>query len=328
MSNHSHSSFRRGMLTALAMTCLGSAPMAWADDYPSKTVRVIVSFPPGSGADSTARFYATRLQEITKQTFIVDNRPGANSFIAAQAVATAAPDGHTLFFASNSPVVVNAVLFKSLPYDPVKDFVAMVRTARATNLLVVPAASPYKTLPDLLAAAKKAPKKLNYASGSASYQIATEEFAELAGADFNHVPYKGAAPAVQDTVAGVTDFTIADITASLALVKAGRLRALAVSSDRRHEALPDVPTFIESGVKGYEFYNWTGMFAPAKTPRAVIDKLSRLVQQITAEPETVAFFSKLGGETFSAGPEEFGRYQITQIEQWKRVAQRAGIQPQ
>jgi len=328
MSKYSPSTLRRGMIAALALTCLGSAPMAWADDYPSKPVRLIVSFPPGSGADSTARFYATRLKEITKQTFIVENRPGANSFIAAQAVATAVPDGYTLFFASNGPVVVNAVLFKSLPYDPVKDFVAVARTARATNLLVVPAASPYKTLADLVAAAKKAPKKLNYASGSSSYQIATEEFAELAGADFNHVPYKGAAPAVQDTIAGVTDFAITDITASLALVKGGRLRALAVSSDRRHDALPDVPTVIESGIQGFEFYNWTGMFAPAKTPRAVIDKLSQLVQQITAERETIAFFSKLGGETFAAGPEEFGRYQIAQIEQWKRVAQRAGIQPQ
>jgi len=328
MTDFRHRIERRRILAALALLPLGSAPLAWAQDYPSKPVRFIVSFPPGSGADTLARLYARRLQDMTKQPFIVGNRPGANSFIAAQAVATAAPDGTTLFFASNSPVVVNAVLFKNLPYQPMNDFAPVARTSRGTNLLLVPQASPYKTVADLVEAAKKAPKKLNYAAGSASYQIATEEFAEAVGADFTHVPYKGAAPAIQDTAAGVTDFTIADISASLPLVQGGRLRALAVTSDRRHAALPNVPTAIESGATGFEYYNWTAVFAPAKTPQAVVDKLSQRIGQITGEPETLAYLAKLGGETFPADAKELRRYQITQIEQWKRVAQRAGIQPE
>lgn len=319
---------RRVILAASCALLLGAMTTAWAQDYPSKPVRVVVSFPPGSGADTTARLYARRLQEITKQAFIVENRPGANSFLAAQAVATAAPDGTTLFLASNSPVVVNAVLFKNLPYHPVNDFAAIARISRGTNLLLVPQASPYKTVADLIAAAKRAPKKLNYASGSASYQIATEEFAEIAGAHFTHVPYKGSAPAIQDTAAGVVDFTIADISAGLPLVQGGRLRALAVTSDRRHGALPDVPTASESGVKGFEFYNWTGLFAPAKTPQPILDKLTQLVQQITAEAETVAFIAKNGAEPFPGDAQELRRYQVAQIEQWKRVAQRAGIQPE
>lgn len=319
---------RRQVLSGLALLpWLGTAPVQ-AQDYPSKPVRFIVSFPPGSGADTTARFYARRLQEITRQTFVVENRPGANSFLAAQAVATAAPDGSTLFFASNSPVVVNAVLFKTLPYSPTGDFAAVARTSRATNLILVPQASPHKTVADLVDAARKAPGKLNYASGSSSYQIATEEFAEIVGARFTHVPYKGSAPAIQDTAAGIVDFTIADLTAGLPLVQGGRLRALAVTSDRRHVALPEVPTAIEAGAKGFEFYNWTGVFAPAKTPQAIVDRLSQLVLQITAEPEALAFVAKVGGEPFPGDAAELRRYQVAQIEQWKRVAQRAGIQPE
>lgn len=243
-------------------------------------------------------------------------------------MATAAADGSTLFFASNSPVVVNAVLFRSLPYSPVHDFAPVARTSRATNLLLVPQASPFRTVADLVEAERKAPGKLNYASGAASYQIATEEFAEIVGAQFTHVPYKGSAPAIQDTAAGVVDFSIADLTAGLPLVQGGRLRALAVTSDRRHAALPDVPTATESGARGFEFYNWTGVFAPARTPQPILDRLAQLVLQITAEPEAQAFIAKVGGETFAGDAAQLRRYQLAQIEQWKRIAQRAGIQPE
>lgn len=319
---------RRRLLAAAAALPLSHVGATWAQEYPGKPVTFIVSFPPGSGADTTARLYARRMQEITKQTFIVENRPGANSFLAAQAVAKANPDGYTLFYASNSPVVVNAVLFKKPPYDPVADFAPVARASRGTNLIVVPAGSPHKSVADLAAAAKAKPKGLSYASGSASYQIATELFAELLGVDFLHVPYKGSAPALVDTAAAVVDFAIADISAALPLITGGRLRALAVSSDKRHAALPAVPTATEAGAKGFEFYNWTGLFAPARTPQALIDKLAALMQQITAEPETVAFLAKVGGETFPGGPQELRRYQLAEIEQWKRTAQRAGIQPE
>lgn len=319
---------RRRLLVAAAVLPWLHVGAAWAQEYPGKPVTFVVSFPPGSGADTTARLYARRMQEITKQTVIVENRPGANSFLAAQAVARANPDGYTLFYASNSPVVVNAVLFKKPPYDPVADFAPVARTSRGTNLIVVPAGSPHKSVADLAAAAKARPKGLSYASGSASYQIATELFAELLGVEFLHVPYKGSAPALVDTAAAVVDFAIADISAALPLVTGGRLRALAVSSDQRHAALPGVPTATEAGAKGFEFYNWTGLFAPAKTPQPVIDRVAALMLQITAEPETVAFLAKVGGEPFPAGPQELRRYQLAEIEQWKRTAERAGIGPE
>lgn len=313
---------RRTVLAALALPWL--SPLAHAQDT-KKTVRLIVSFPPGSGADTSARIYAKRLQELMGQPFVVENKPGANSFIAAQAVATAAPDGTTLFYASNSPVVVNAVLFANLPYKPIADFAPVARATRATNLLLVPAASPYKTLADLIAAGKRAPSKLTYASGSASYQIATEEFAEIAGVQFTHVPYKGSAPAIQDTAAGVVDFTLADLTAGLGLVRGGKLRALAVTSDRRHAALPDVPTAIESGITGFEFYNWTGVFAPARTPSAILEKLEQAVQKVNTEPEVIAAITQVGGEMFPGSSQELRTYQAAQIEKWKRIAQRAGV---
>lgn len=326
---YSRSHLRRRMLviSGAVAAVLAFAP-AWSQDYPSKPVTFVVSFPPGSGADTTARHYARRMQELTKQTFIVDNRPGANSFIAAQAVARAAPDGHMLFFTSNSPMVLNAVLFKKLPYDPVADFAPVARVSRATNLVVVPTSSTFKTLADLVAAAKAKPKQLNYAAGSASYHIATEMFTQALGVELTHVPYKGAAPALADTAGGVADLAVADITAALPLVTGGRLRALAVTSEKRHPALPDVPTAAEAGAKGFEFYNWTALFAPAKTPQPVINKLAELMQKISAEPETVAFMAKVGGEVFAAGPQELRRWQLAEIEQWKRTAQRAGIQPE
>lgn len=323
---HPLSPSRRAVLILLAAA--GATWPALAQDYPNKPVKLIVSFPPGSGADTTARHYAKRLQELTKQPFVVDNRPGANSFIAAQAVARAEPDGTTLFFSSNSPIVVNPVLFKKLPYDPAVDFAPVARAARAPNLLVVPANSPYKTVAELVAAAKKAPGKLSYASGSAAYHIGTEAFTEAVDIDAAHIPYKGAAPAITDTAGGVVDFAIVDITAALPLVASGKLRALAVTADRRHADLPNVPTAIEAGAKGYEFYNWTALYAPAKTPQPVIDKLEQLMQRITQEPETLAFFAKVGGETFPAGAKELRQYQASQLEFWQRAAKRANLQPE
>ncbi len=328
MRRHSPSPSRRATLALLAAATAALALPAHAQDYPSKPVKLIVSFPPGSGADTTARHYAKRLQELTRQSFVVDNRPGANSFIAAQAVAKADPDGTTLFFSSNSPVVVNPVLFKKLPYDPQADFAPVARAARAPNLLVVPATSPYKSVADLVAAAKKAPGKLSYASGSAAYQIATEAFNEAAGIDVAHIPYKGAAPAITDTVGGVVDFAIVDVTAALPLVNSGKLRALAVTADKRHTDLPNVPTAIEAGAKGYEFYNWTALYAPAKTPQPVIDKLEQLMHRITQEPETVAFFAKVGGEAFPAGAQELRKYQASQLDFWQQAARRANVQPE
>ena len=325
---HSNAKTRRALLLALAGAGVLAATAAPAADWPTRNVTVIVSFPPGSGADTMARFYARRLREITNQPFVVENRPGANSFLAAQAVAKATPDGYTLFFSSGSPMTTNVVLFKNVPYDSVTDFSPVARTARGTNGIVVAANSPITSIAELVAAGKKKPNSLSYASGSSVYRIATEWFSQIAGIEALHVPYKGAAPALLDVASGQVNFAIADISAVLPLAKGGKLRVLAVSADRRHPALPDVPTAIEAGVPGFEYYNWTGLYAPAKTPPAVVDNLAALVKRISEEPETVAFLAKIGGESFFAGPQELRRYQIAETEQWKRTAARAGIQPE
>lgn len=289
---------------------------------------MLLTFPPGSNTDGVARLYARRLQALTGQPFIVDNRPGGNGFIAAQAVASAVPDGHTLFFATNSPVAVNPSMFRSLPYDPLRDFVPVARIFYGASILVVPAASPYRTLGDLIAAAKARPRELNYAAGSTAYQVATEEFARRIGASLQAVPYKGAVPAVLDTMAGVVQFTVADISIVLHLIKDGRLRALANTSTQRHPLLPDVPTVKEAGIDGYEFTNWAALFAPARTPRAVVDRLAVLTRQITEEPATLAEFSKSGAQAFWAGPDETRAFHVAETAAWKMYVKRAGIQPE
>lgn len=282
---------------------------------------------PGSGADTTARIVARRMQEITKQSVVVDNRPGGESFLAAQAVMRAVPDGHTLYYAANN-IAMHPALFKKLPYDPVADFAPVARTARGINAIVVPTSSPYKTLADLAAAAKKQPKELTYGSGGSGFRLYVEQLAERLGVKFQDVGYKGAGPALMDTAGGIVTFSIGDVSAVLPLIHAGKLRALVVSSDKRHALLPDVPSAAEAGVPGYEVYSWTGVFAPARTPQPAIDKLAAVIQQVIADPETVASLGKLGVEAFPAGPQELRRYQVAEIERWKRTAERAGLQPE
>lgn len=320
---------RRVLLATLAtLPLLGPLHSAWAQaNYPTRPVTLVVPFPPGSGADATSRLYARRLQELTQQSFVVDNRPGGESFIAAQAVIRSNPDGHTLYFATNN-VAMHPALFKKLPYDPVADLVPIARAARGVNAIVVPGASPYKTLADLAEAAKKQPKHLTYGSGGSGFRLYVEQLAQQLGVQFQDVPYKGAGPAMVDAAAGIVDFSIGDVSAVLPLIQSGKLRALVVSSEKRHPLLPDVPNAAEAGVPGYIIYSWTGLFAPAKTPQLVVEKLSTLMQQINTEPETVASLAKLGAEPFSAGLQELRPYQLSEIERWKGIAKRAGFEPQ
>ncbi|WP_342132376.1 Bug family tripartite tricarboxylate transporter substrate binding protein [Hydrogenophaga sp. OTU3427] len=320
---------RRVLLTVMAVLPLASPlPSAWAQaDYPARAVTLIIPFPPGSGADTTARLYARRLQELTKQSIVVDNRPGGETFIAAQAVTRANPDGYTLYFAANN-IAMQPALFKKLPYDPIADFVPVARMARGINAIVVPTTSPYKTLAELAEAAKKKPRLLTYGAGGSGFRLYVEQLSEQLGVQFQDIPYKGAGPALVDTAGGVVNFSIADVSAVLPLIHAGKLRALVVSSERRHTLLPDVPSAAEAGVPGYEVYSWTALLAPAKTPQSIVEKLAALMQQINAEPETVAALGKLGIEIFPAGPQELRRYQLSETERWKRVAERAGVEPQ
>ncbi|VEF39837.1 Bug family tripartite tricarboxylate transporter substrate binding protein [Bordetella bronchiseptica] len=312
------------LLSVAALAQGGSARAA--SDYPAHPVKIIVSLPPGSGADTTARFLSKHLAERFKQPFVVENRPGGNSFIAAQAVATAPPDGYTLFVASNSPMTTNAAVFKNLPYDAVKDFAPVAPIARFPMALVVPANSPYRSVADLVAAARAAPGQLNFASGTATYQVVLELFHEQNGIKATHVPYKGTSAALADVAGGVVQYSVADVSAALPLIRGGKLRPLAVTSTRRIKDLPDVPTMQESGNKGFEAYAWTAAFFPAKVDPAIVARVSDAVQALVRSQEGKAFMEQLGGEPFVGGPNTLAAFQRDELASMRRIAKLANIQ--
>lgn len=321
----------RGLFSTLLCAvplCLPAPATADAASYPNRPVKIIVSFPPGTGSDSTARFLAQQLEARFGQSFVVENRPGANSFIAAQAVARAEPDGHTLFLASNSPMATNVAQFKSLPYDPVKDFAPVARLYYGAMVLSVPASSPYRTVNDLVQAAKANPGKLSYGSGSASYQIATELFLKKAGATAVAIPYKGAAPAVADLAGGQVDFAMSDYTAAAALAQAGKTRILAVAGDKRLSVQPDVPTLQELGFKDYYMVNWVSLFAPARTPSDVVAKLGSAAVEIFKSKDAEEFIGRTNGQIFAGGPDVLRQFQLDEIKRWSAAAALAGIPKQ
>lgn len=317
---------RRFAAAAIAAAALLPTGFALAQDYPAKSIKFVVPFPPGSGTDTSARYFGRKLTELTGQPVVVENRPGANGFIAVQQVLAAPADGYTIFVGSNSTLAVNVALFKKLPYNPQVDLAPLSMMMRAPTVVVVPANSPYKTLPELVAAAKAQPGKLNHGGGSAGYQLMNEALNERAGIDIRNVPFKGASEALTAVASGTVDVAFADITASTELVKSGRLRALAVASDRRAPALPSVPHMGESGQPGFGAYVWVGAMAPARTPKPVVDKLSALLAQIERMPETREFYEKLGAETMQGGADEMRTFQASEIELWKRIAVKAKVE--
>jgi len=319
-------------LVAACVSVLGtlgsSAALAQATDFPSKPVKFVVPFPPGSGTDTSARYFAKKFTELTGQTVVVDNKPGANGFIAVRNVLSAPADGYTVFVGSNSTLAVNVALFKSLPYDPVTDFAPLSMMMRAPALLVVPAQSNYNSVSELVAAAKAQPGKLDYGSGSAGYQLMAELFNDVAGVQLFHVPFKGASEAMTAVASGTVHMAFADVTGASELVKGGKLRALAVASDRRVPALPQVPTAMEAGLPNFTAYTWVGAMVSAKTPKAETEKLAAILAKIEAMPETREFYEKLGAETMRGGADEMRAFQSAEIQLWKRIVTKAKVEQQ
>ena len=325
-------SFFLKTLVAACVSAVGAlgttAALAQATDFPSKPVKFVVPFPPGSGTDTSARYFAKKFTELTGQTVVVDNKPGANGFIAVRSVLSAPADGYTVFVGSNSTLAVNAALFKSLPYDPVTDFAPLSMMMRAPALLVVPAQSSYNSVSELVAAAKAQPGKLDYGSGSAGYQLMAELFNDVAGVQLFNVPFKGASEAMTAVASGTVHMAFADVTGASELVKGGKLRALAVASDRRVPALPQVPTAIEAGLPNFTAYTWVGAMVSAKTPKPETEKLASLLGKIEAMPETREFYEKLGAETMRGGAEEMRAFQSAEIQLWKRIVTKAKVEQQ
>lgn len=316
------------LLLPLAAATAATAQAADASQYPDKPVRVIVPFPAGSGTDSSARFVAERITAQTGKPVVVDNRPGANGFIAAKAVAGATGDGYTMLVTTNTTHAANASLFKKLPYDPIKDFAPASLIAKSGLVLVVPPDSPVRTLADLTALAKARNGTLTFASGSSSTRIASELYKMLAGVQALHVPYKGVPLALTDLMGHQIDFMISDISPAMTLIQGGKLRAVAVTTAQRNPVLKDVPTMAESGLPGYEMVAWSAAFFPAGTPKPVVDRMSELMRNGLTGPAATDYFARTGGQPAPSTSEELAAFVRSETLKWAKVIKAAGIEPE
>lgn len=309
-----------------AATVLGAAAPAVAQTFPTKTITIVVPTAAGGGNDAMARTIAQKLGPLLGQTVIVDNRAGANGSIASEFVARATPDGHTLMLGYIATHAMNPALQK-LRYDPVADFEPVGLVGYSPTLMVATAAAPVKDVKDLVAKLKAKPDSFTYASagnGTAPH-FAAELFKLNAGVDMLGVPYKGSAPAVSDTIGGQTQFMFPSLFTAMPHVKSGKLKALAVAGPKRSPLLPDVPTLKEAGVDGVEVQQWYGFFAPAKTPKPVIEKLNKALNQVLADPDTVKRIEDHGADVESSTPEQFGALVKSELVKWKAVVQKAKL---
>ena len=304
-------------------------PAAMGQGYPTRQVHIIVPFTAGSATDILARTFGQKLSEMWNQSVIVDNRPGAGGTIGAALVAKAPPDGYTLLVHSAAQAY-NPSIYPSLPYDTVKDFVDVAPLGAQPNVLVVAPATGIKTLAELIALAKQKPGQLNFASagtGSGTH-INGEKFKLAAGIDVVHIPYKGTPEALTDTMAGRVTYFFSPISAALPLVRDGKLVALAVSTAQRSSVLPNVPTIAASGLPGFDYSLWIGMFAPAGTPPEVVERIARDVNAAGQAPDVKERLAALGAEAMPMTPSEFKRFVDAEIVESAKVIKTAGIKPQ
>lgn len=314
------------MATALATASVAAQAQA---GYPDKPIRIIVPYTPGGFNDTLARTVGAKLQAAWGQTVTVDNRPGGGTLIGTEAAAKAAPDGHTLFVVPFA-FAVNQSIFKKLPYDPLKDFAPITLAASTPNLLVASPAAGVASVKDLIAQAKAKPGVLSYAStgtGSSNH-LSMEMFKQMAGVDITHVPYKGSGPAVTDLIGGQVALMFDNIPNVIQHVKAGKLKALAVTTPVRLPHVPDVPTVSEAGVPGYEVGVWFGFAAPAGTPQPVIAKLNSEIVKILRSPEVREKFAAQGVDVVGSTPEQFEAHIRQQAAKWAKVVKDAGVTPE
>jgi tripartite-type tricarboxylate transporter receptor subunit TctC len=300
------------------------AAMAGAQVYPSKPIRMVVGFPPGGGNDIIARMVGAKMQESWGQPVTIDNRVGANSIIAAEFVAKSAPDGYTLLVNATGGMSVNPVLYAKLPYDSLRDFVPISMVGSFPLVLVINPSVPANSVQELVAYAKANPGKLNYSSGSTGFQVATEMFKQMTATDIRHIPYKGSPGSITALVAGDVHLTIVDTPPLMASLKAGRVKALAVTSAKRAAAMPDLPAIAES-VPGYEMVLWIGVFAPAGTAPEVAAKLNAEVVRIVGLPDIREKLDGLGVEPIGNTSAEMAEWIRKEIAKYGPVVKAAGI---
>jgi tripartite-type tricarboxylate transporter receptor subunit TctC len=298
---------------------------AWAQTYPAKPIRIVVGFPPGGGNDIIARLVGAKMQENWGQPVVIDNKPGANSIIAAEFVAKSAADGYTLLVNATGGMSVNPVLYTKLPYDSLRDFVPISMVGSFPLVLVVHPAVPANSVQELVAYTKANPGKLNYSSGSTAFQVASEMFKQMTGSDIKHIPYKGSAASITAVIAGDVHMTIVDTPPLVPQISAGRVRALAVTSAKRSGSMPDIPAMTET-VPGYEMVLWIGVFAPAGTPREIAEKLNAEVVRVVKLPDIREKLEAMGVEPLGNTSEQMAEWIRREIARFGPVVKAANIQ--
>jgi tripartite-type tricarboxylate transporter receptor subunit TctC len=307
------------------------APAAsFAQDFPSRAITIIVAQPPGGGTDIISRIFAQRLSEQLGKPVVVENKPGAGTIVGTQAAAKSAPDGYTLLAGLTANMAVNPSLFKTLPYDPVRDFTPVGMMAQFPFVLVVSKDFPAKSVKELIAMAKAKPGSINFASaGNGTGQhLSAELFKLMAGVDMTHVPYRGAAPAYSDVISGRTPVFFDNLASALGQIKGGSVRALGVTGTKRSPLLPDVPTIAEAGVPGYQNYVWFGLWAPKNTPKPVVDKLYAEIRKAAATPAVQERIMKDAGVPMDTALAAIEPMEKAEIAKWADVVKRAHIQVQ
>lgn len=313
-------------LTALAAT----APALAQDAWPSKQIKIVVPFAAGGTSDVLARVLAAQLQTNLKQTVIVDNRAGAGGVIGADSVAKSPADGYTLLLGTIATHAINPALLPRMPYNAAKDFAPVMLLGSISNVLLVGPDQPFKSVKDVIAAAKAKPGSLQFASAGqgTSQHLSGETFKLLAGVDITHIPYKGSAPAIQDVMGGAVPMSFETALVAAPQIKAGKVRALAVTSAKRARILPDVPTLQEAGVPGFDVASWQALYAPAGTPPAVVAKLNAELARIIEQPEIKTRMEALGLEHTANTPAQFAEFQMAEQAKWAKIIKDGNVKPE
>ncbi|WP_332775567.1 Bug family tripartite tricarboxylate transporter substrate binding protein [Polaromonas sp.] len=315
-------------MLAVASLCVLAPGLVQAQGFPDKPITFVVPFAAGSATDQLARAIGQAVSNDSKVSVVVDNKPGANSFIGAQAAAKAKPDGYTVFITTNTTQAANEHLFKKLPYDPVKDFTPLTALGRGGQIMVVHPTLPVTNVSEFIALAKAKPGQLSFGSGSSSSRVAGELFKQMTGTYILNIPYKSNPPAVTDLLGGQIDMMITDMATGLPQVKAGKLKALGVSTRQRSPLAPELPTIAEAGVTGYEMTYWFAAYAPAGTPADVTAKLSDMLVKAARSSSAAPFYQASGTEIFTSSQEELRKFQAAETVKWGKIIKGAGIAPE
>lgn len=316
----------RFFFTVLLAVALNANVVNAQERYPSKPLRIVVPFAPGGSTDIFARLVGERLSGALGQPVVIENRAGAGGNIGADAVAKSAPDGYTLLMATTGVMAINNALYKSMTYDAAKDFEAVIFIASITNVLIVPQDLPAKDVAELVALAKREPGRLSASSGAgSSTHMSAELFKSLTGTDILHIPYKGSGQALPDLISGRVSMMFENAPGAVSHIKAGKVRALAVTGLKRAAALPELPTVAEAGVPGYESLSWSGLAAPAGTPREIVQRINRETATLLASPDMRAKLAEQGAEAVGGPPGQFADHIRAERDKWTRLIRERGI---